>query len=53
MATAAATTLAEVEHLVDAGQIEPDMVHTPGIFVRHLLEGRQYSKRIENRTVRP
>jgi 3-oxoacid CoA-transferase subunit A len=53
MATAAATTIAEVEHLVDAGQIEPDMVHTPGIFVRHLLEGRQYSKRIEKRTVRP
>lgn len=53
MATAATTTIAEVEHLVAAGDIEPDMVHTPGIFVRHLLEGRQYSKRIEKRTVRP
>ena len=39
MATAARVTLAEVEHLVEPGEIEPDAVHTPGIFVRHILQG--------------
>ena len=52
MATAATTTLAEVERLVPAGEIAPDMVHTPGIFVRTILQGHHYSKRIEKRTVR-
>jgi 3-oxoacid CoA-transferase subunit A len=51
MATAAAVTIAEVEQLVAAGQLEPDMVHTPGVFVRHILQGQGYEKRIEKRTV--
>jgi 3-oxoacid CoA-transferase subunit A len=53
MATAARVTLAEVEHLVEPGEIEPDAVHTPGIFVRHILLGEQYERRVEKRTVRP
>ena len=52
MATAARVTLAEVEHLVAPGEIEPDLVHTPGIFVQKIFEGRDYAKRIEKRTVR-
>ncbi|MCX6551699.1 MAG: CoA transferase subunit A [Acidobacteria bacterium] len=52
MATAAATTIAEVEHLVPPGAIDPDHVHTPGIFVRHIFEGSGYEKRIERRTTR-
>ena len=52
MATAATTTIAEVEHLVAAGTIVPDHVHTPGIFVRAIVEGKHYSRRIEKRTVR-
>jgi 3-oxoacid CoA-transferase subunit A len=53
MATAARVTLAEVEHLVEPGEIEPDAVHTPGIFVRQILVGEQYERRVEKRTVRP
>jgi 3-oxoacid CoA-transferase subunit A len=53
MATAAEVTIAEVEHLVEPGEIEPDAVHTPGIFVRHILQGESYSHRVEKRTVRP
>src|SRR5213080_1293849 len=52
MATAATTTIAEVEHLVEAGEIDPDHVITPGIFVRYILQGERYEKRIEKRTVR-
>jgi 3-oxoacid CoA-transferase subunit A len=52
MATAAAVTVAEVEHLVEPGEIEPDAVHTPGIFVRHILQGQHYERRVEKRTVR-
>jgi 3-oxoacid CoA-transferase subunit A len=51
MATAARCTIAEVEHLVEPGSIEPDHVHTPGIFVRHVLQGADYSRRIEKRTI--
>jgi 3-oxoacid CoA-transferase subunit A len=51
MATAARVTIAEVEHLVPPGEIEPDAVHTPGIFVQHLFQGERYEKRIERRTV--
>jgi 3-oxoacid CoA-transferase subunit A len=51
MATAAEVTIAEVEELVPAGRLEPDMVHTPGVFVRHILQGERYEKRIEKRTV--
>ena len=53
MATAARVTLAEVEHLVEPGEIEPDAVHTPGIFVRQILLGEHYERRVEKRTVRP
>jgi len=52
MATAAAVTVAEVEHLVEPGELDPDHVVTPGIFVRYILEGDRYEKRIEKRTVR-
>src|SRR5438309_6335315 len=52
MATAARVTIAEVEELVDAGRIDPDHVVTPGIFVRHIIRGARYEKRIEKRTVR-
>jgi 3-oxoacid CoA-transferase subunit A len=53
MATAARVTIAEVEHLVDPGQIDPDHVVTPGIFVKHVIEGERYENRIERRTVTP
>ena len=46
MATAAAVTIAEVEQLVEPGEIDPDHVVTPGIFVRHIFQGEQYEKRI-------
>ena len=52
MATAAAVTIAEVEELLEPGAIDPDHVVTPGIFVRHILKGAKYEKRIEKRTVR-
>jgi 3-oxoacid CoA-transferase subunit A len=52
MATAARVTIAEVEELVEPGQIDPDQVVTPGIFVRHVVQGLQYENRIEKRTVR-
>jgi 3-oxoacid CoA-transferase A subunit len=52
MATAARVTIAEVEELVEPGAIDPDHVVTPGIFVKHVLEGSHYEKRIEKRTVR-
>jgi len=52
MATAAAVTIAEVEHLVEPGEIDPDHVITPGIFVKHIFQGQHYEKRIEKRTVR-
>lgn len=52
MATAAAVTIAEVEHLVEPGDIDPDTVVTPGIFVTHIFQGTGYEKRIERRTVR-
>jgi len=52
MATAARHTIAEVEQLVEAGTLEPDGIHTPGIFVKRLLQGPSYVKRIEKRTVR-
>ena len=52
MATAAKVTIAEVEQLVEPGDIDPDHVVTPGIYVRHILEAAQYEKRIEKRTIR-
>jgi 3-oxoacid CoA-transferase subunit A len=52
MATAAEYVVAEVEELVDLGQLAPDQVHTPGIFVDAILQSQKYEKRIERRTVR-
>ncbi len=52
MATAADITLAEVEQLVETGDIDGDQVHTPGIFVKRILQGRDYLKSIEKRTTR-
>jgi 3-oxoacid CoA-transferase subunit A len=52
MATAATVTIAEVEHLVQPGEIDPDHIITPGIFVRHILKGASYIKPIEKRVVR-
>src|SRR5215831_19480197 len=51
MATAAKVTIAEVEELVEPGQLDPDHVVTPGIFVQRILQGERYEKRIEKRTV--
>jgi 3-oxoacid CoA-transferase subunit A len=53
MASAAKFTVAEVEHLVQPGEIEPDCIHTPGIFVKRLVHVPNPTKRIEQRTVRP
>ena len=52
MATAAKMTIAEVEHLVAPGELDPDMVHTPSVFVKRIFQGELYEKRIEKRTVR-
>jgi 3-oxoacid CoA-transferase subunit A len=52
MATAGKVTIAEVEELVEPGALDPDHIHTPGIFVQRLFVGRDYEKRIEQRTVR-
>jgi 3-oxoacid CoA-transferase subunit A len=52
MATAADYVIAEVEELLDLGQLAPDQIHTPGIFVDAILQGSRYEKRIERRTVR-
>lgn len=52
MAMAGKITIAEVEELVEAGQLDPDQIHTPGIFVQRIFQGTAYEKRIEQRTVR-
>jgi len=52
MATAADYVIAEVEELLDLGELAPDQIHTPGIFVDAILQGPRYEKRIERRTVR-
>jgi 3-oxoacid CoA-transferase subunit A len=52
MATAGKVSVAEVEELVPVGTLDPDCVHTPGIFVQRLVQGPHYEKRIENRTTR-
>jgi len=52
MAMAAKTTIAEVEELVQDGELDPNFIHTPGIFVQHIFQGTDYEKRIEQRTVR-
>ena len=52
MAMAGKITVAEVEELVPAGELDPNQIHTPGIFVQRILQGDKYEKRIEQRTVR-
>ncbi len=52
MAMAGKITIAEVENLVEAGDLDPDQIHTPGIYVHRIFQGARYEKRIENRTVR-
>jgi 3-oxoacid CoA-transferase subunit A len=52
MAMAGKVTIAEVEELVPAGTLHPDMIHTPGIYVNRIFQGSRYEKRIEQRTVR-
>jgi 3-oxoacid CoA-transferase subunit A len=51
MAMAGKITIAEVEELVPAGTLDPDQIHTPGIYVQHIFQGINYEKRIEQRTV--
>ena len=53
MAMAGKITVAEVEELVEPGELDPNFVHTPGIFVQRIFQGSNYEKRIEQRTVRP
>jgi 3-oxoacid CoA-transferase subunit A len=52
MATAGRVTVAEVEELVPVGTLDPDHIHTPGIYVQRIIQGPRYEKRIEHRTVR-
>lgn len=52
MAMAGKTTIVEVEHLVEVGELDPNMIHTPGIYVDRIFQGEKYEKRIEQRTVR-
>ena len=53
MATAADITIAEVEELVEVGELEPNQIHTPGVYVNRIIKGETYEKWIEQRTVRP
>lgn len=53
MAMAGKITIAEVEHLVEPGELDPNEIHTPGIYVHRIFQGSGYEKRIEQRTVRP
>jgi len=52
MAMAGKTTIAEVEELVEAGELDPNNIHTPGIYVHRIFQGTDYEKRIEQRTIR-
>src|ERR1700704_6080958 len=52
MATAAKVTIAEVEHMVEVGDLEADLIHTPSVYVNRIFQGELYEKRIERRTVR-
>ncbi|HEY3132592.1 MAG TPA: CoA transferase subunit A [Acidobacteriota bacterium] len=53
MAAAGRITIAEVEELVEPGELDSNFIHTPGIFVQRIFQGEKYQKRIERRTVRP
>jgi 3-oxoacid CoA-transferase subunit A len=52
MATAAKITVAEVEILVPEGELDPNQIHTAGVFVKRIFQGKDYEKRIEQRTTR-
>jgi 3-oxoacid CoA-transferase subunit A len=52
MATAAKVTIAEVEHLVAVGELQPDLIHTPSVYVKRIFQGEKYEKHIERRTTR-
>jgi 3-oxoacid CoA-transferase subunit A len=52
MATATKVTIAEVEHLVEVGELEPDLIHTPSVYVNRIFQGELFEKQIEKRTVR-
>lgn len=52
MAMAGRITIAEVEELVPAGELDPDLIHTPGIYVHRIFQGKNYQKRVEQRTTR-
>jgi 3-oxoacid CoA-transferase subunit A len=52
MATAAKTTIAEVEHLVEVGELEPDLVHTPSVYVKRIFQDERFERVIERRTTR-
>ncbi|MEL6987026.1 MAG: CoA transferase subunit A [Bacteroidota bacterium] len=52
MAMAGKITIAEVEHLVAPGELDPNFIHTPGVFIQRIIQGENYEKRIEQRTVR-
>ena len=52
MAMAGKITVAEVEELVPAGHLDPNLIHTPGIFVQRIFQGENYQKRIEQLTIR-
>jgi 3-oxoacid CoA-transferase subunit A len=52
MAAAAEVTIAEVEHLVEVGELEPDLIHTPSVYVKRIFQGDLFEKKIERRTVR-
>ena len=52
MAMAGKITVAEVEELVEPGELDPNMIHTPGIYVHRIFKGDNFEKRIEQRTVR-
>ncbi|TXD35623.1 CoA transferase subunit A [Lujinxingia vulgaris] len=53
MAAAGRITIAEVEELVEPGELDPDQIHTPGVFVQRIIKGESYEKWIEQRTTRP
>lgn len=53
MCTAARYTIVEAENIVEPGQIDPDQVHTPGVYVHAIIQGKNYPRLIENRTTRP
>jgi 3-oxoacid CoA-transferase subunit A len=52
IATASYRTIAEVEHLVPAGELDPDQIHVPGIYIKRIFQGTHYEKRIERRMTR-